>query len=273
MTTAPFTSAKIAPRLAPMICALLTISAGPACWGANWQSNVSKEPAGSFPPPRSYRATFGFGWAGITAATADTNLNFSPPRYEFKGAARTIGLARALWRYDTNYRSVGDARTLRPIEARQVETLRSKKVTTAVSYTAQGVISHVTEEPGKAKKRHFSFSAVNDLVSTMLYLRSQPMKDRSVYRVVVYPATSAYLATVTVTGREKIRVRAGTFDAIKCDLQLSKINKRHELEPHKKFRRGTVWISDDSDRILLRSEAQIFVGTVFGELQSIRFER
>jgi hypothetical protein len=89
---------------------------------------------------------------------------------------------------------------------------------------------------------------------------------------VVYPASSAYLATVTVTGREKISVRAGSYNAIKADLQLSKLGKKLELEPHRKFRRATIWISDDADRIILRIEAQVFVGTVFAELQSVHFE-
>jgi hypothetical protein len=103
-------------------------------------------------------------------------------------------------------------------------------------------------------------------------LRSQPLKDRSAYHVVVYPATNAYLATVTVVGREKISVRAGTYNAIKLNLQLKRINKRLELEPHRKFRRATIWVSDDSERLLLRIEAQVFVGTVFAELQSVHFD-
>jgi hypothetical protein len=33
-----------------------------------------------------------------------------------------------------------------------------------------------------------------------------------------------------------------------------------------------VWLSDDADRILLRAEAEVFVGTVFAELQSVQFD-
>ena len=95
---------------------------------------------------------------------------------------------------------------------------------------------------------------------------------RSVQRIVVYPATSAYLATLTVLGRERLTVPAGSYNAIKLDLQLSKIGKEHKLEPHRKFRRATAWISDDPDRLMLRIEAQIFVGAVFAELQSIEFD-
>jgi hypothetical protein len=106
----------------------------------------------------------------------------------------------------------------------------------------------------------------------MLYLRSQPLTDGSVHRVVVYASTNAYLATVTVIGREEISVRASTYKAIKADLRLDRIGKHLELEPHRKFRRATIWVSDDRDRILLRIEAQIFIGTVFAELQSVRFD-
>ena len=106
----------------------------------------------------------------------------------------------------------------------------------------------------------------------MLYLRSQPLKERSVYRVVVYPANNAYLVTTTVLGREKISVHAGSYNAIKIDLQLLRVGKQLQLEPHRKFRRATIWVSDDTDRILLRIEAQIYVGTIFAELQTVRFD-
>ena len=115
------------------------------------------------------------------------------------------------------------------------------------------------------------FPGVLDLHSALLYIRSQPLADGNVHRIVVYPATGAYLATVTVAGRETVAVGAGAYKAIKLDLQLSKIGKKRELEPHKKFRRASVWISDDADRLLLRIEASVFVGTVFAELQSVRF--
>ena len=75
-----------------------------------------------------------------------------------------------------------------------------------------------------------------------------------------------------MVGREKVSVHAGSYNAIKVDLQLNRIGKKLDLQPHRKFRRATIWVSDDSDRILLRIEAQVFVGTVFAELQSVRFD-
>ena len=68
-------------------------------------------------------------------------------------------------------------------------------------------------------------------------------------------------------------MHAGNYDAIKIDLKLAKIGKTLELEPHRKFRRATIWVSNDANRLLLRVEAQIFIGTVFAELQSLEFDK
>jgi len=243
---------------------------------ANWQGTVTKDPAGDFPELRPLHASYHFGWSGLTAATAE--VHFTKPsrdKFQVDGTGRTIGLVRVLWKLDVNHRAAASAETLHPIETQQTESYRSKKIVTHLAFTNSGVTQTRTEGQGGAtetKTRQFSFPDLFDLHSAALYLRSQPLRDRSVYRVVVYPATNAYLATLTVLKREKISVHAGSYNAIKLDLQLKRIGKHLELEPHRKFRRGTIWVSDDADRLLLRIEAQIFVGTVWAELQSMHFD-
>ncbi|HEY2625141.1 MAG TPA: DUF3108 domain-containing protein [Candidatus Udaeobacter sp.] len=252
---------------------LHTFSFGSA---ANWQSTLTKDPPGNFPELRPLRATYRFGWSGLTAATGE--VHFTKPsqdRLQLDGTGRTIGFVRALWKLDVNHHALANAETLRPVETRQTENYRSKKIATQLTFTNNRVTRARTEGQGSAvitKTRDFSFPNLFDLHSAMLYLRSQPLRDRSIHRVVVYPANSAYLATITVLGREKVSVRAGNYTAIKMDLQLNRIGKKLDLEPHRKFRRATVWVSDDNDRILLRIEAQVFVGTVFAELESVRFD-
>ena len=240
-----------------------------------WESTLTKDPPGDFPELRPARAHYAFGWSGFTAATGDVHFTKTGNRHlELEGKGRTIGLVRALWKLDAHYQSTVDADTLRPIESSQVELYRSKKFITKLAFTNAGVTRTRTEglTTPVTKTDAFDFPGLFDLHSAMLYLRSQPLKDHAVYRAAVYPATSAYVATVTVLGRERISTRAGAYNAIKLDLQLKRIGKDLNLEPHKKFRRATAWVSDDTDRILLRLEAQIFVGTVFAELQSVQFD-
>jgi hypothetical protein len=263
----------IPPRILPTIFAFLAFCS--SSLAENWEATISKEPPGNFPELRPLRAAYRFGWSGLTAATGD--VHFTKPsedKCQLDGTGRTIGLVRALWKLDVDYRAAVSAGTLRPVETEQTENYRSKKVVTHLAFTNTGVTRVRTEGKGaaEAKTRQFNFPNLFDLFSAMLYLRSQPLKDRSVYRVVAYPATNAYLATITVVGREKISVHAGNYSAIKLDLRLKRVGKQRQLEPHRKFRRATIWVSDDTERLLLRIEAQIFVGTVFAELQSVRFD-
>ena len=243
---------------------------------ANWQATVTKDPAGNFPELRPLHASYRFGWSGLTAATGE--VHFTKPsrdKLQFEGTGRTTGLVRVLWRLDVNHRATASAETLHPIETQQTESYHWKKIVTHLAFTSSGVTRTRTEGQGgtvETKTGQFSFADLFDLHSAALYLRSQPLRDHSVYRVVVYPATNAYLATITVVGREKISVHAGSYNAIKLDLQLKRVGKHLELEPHRKFHRATIWVSDDADRLLLRIEAQIFVGTVWAELQSVHID-
>jgi hypothetical protein len=263
----------IGPRILPAIFAFLTFCS--SSLAENWEATLSKEPIGNFPEMRPLRASYRFGWSGLTAATGD--VHFTKPsenKFQLDGTGRTIGFVRALWKLDVNYQAIASAQTLRPIETQQIESYRSKKIVTHLTFTNNGVTRARTEGKGaaEAKTRQFNFPNLFDLFSAMLYLRSQPLKERTVYRVVAYPATNAYLAAVTVVGREKSSVHAGSYSAIKLDLRLKRIGKQRQLEPHRKFRGATIWVSDDPERLLLRIEAQIFVGTVFAELQSVSFD-
>jgi hypothetical protein len=248
------------------------------CWipageAADWQSTLTKDPPGQFPPLRPLRAKYTFGWSGFTAATSDVHyFKASDNRFQLDGTGGTLAFPRFLFKMDVNYSGVTDVDSLRPIEVRQTEAYRASKIVTHLTFRANGVKSERVDGNKPAELRDFSFPHVLDLLSAALYLRSQPLKDRGIYRTVVYPAKNPYLVTITVLGREKIAVRAGSYNAIKMDVKLQRVGKGLQLEPYRKFRRANLWVSDDDDRLLLRVEAQIFVGTVFAELQSVRFE-
>jgi Protein of unknown function (DUF3108) len=240
----------------------------------DWEKTVTLLPRGDFPDPRPLVATYNFGWNGLVAATAELRFDKSEEHLQLQGVGQTVGLVRALWKLDVRHTALADAATLHPIVMHQIEEVRKKTVTTDDVFKRDSVERIRTDTKSKKAPRTSTFTfagGVFDMHTTLLYVRSQPLREGDVYRVVVYPATSPYLATLRVTAREQITIATGTYHAIKLDLQLSKIGKKRELEPHKKFRRASIWVSDDSDRLLLRVEASIFIGKVFAELQSVRF--
>lgn len=240
---------------------------------SDWQSTITASSPPAFPNPRPMHSRYGFAWSGFPCATAEIQLTKAEGnRLQLDLTTRTIGLARTLWKFDATGTSIVDAATLRPISVRQIENDRGEKIVTELAFNSTGVVSKVTETPkNETRERRVEFPRLFDLQSAMLYLRSQPLQERSVQRIVVLSSTSPYLATVSVLGRERITVPAGTYNAIKFDLQLQRI-KDGELQPHRKFRRATAWLSDDSDRLLLKMDAQVFIGSVIGELQSVEFE-
>jgi hypothetical protein len=265
---------RIRQATAMVIGALLLAPLATSSSVPDWQKAVTPLPRGDFPNPRSLVATYEFGWSSLTAATGEVRFANSGNKLQIAATGQTIGIVRGLWRFDTHHLAIADASTLQPISMHQVDEFRSKTLTTDLTFHP-GRVDRFRTDTSSSKppsKKAFTFaSGIYDLHSALLMVRSQPMKAGDVYRLIVYPATNSYLATLTVSGRSTLTTPAGTYPAIKLDLHLKKVGKHNELEPHKKFRRATVWVSDDSDRLLLRVEASVFVGTIFAELQSVRF--
>src|SRR5215469_2375393 len=154
-------------------CAItLLLASWSGSFAADWQATLSKEPAGNFPELRPLRASYRFGWSGVTAASGE--IHFIKPtndRFQLDATGRTIGLVRALWKMDANYRAIADAKTLDPIETQQTEKYRSKKITTYLTFSGSGVTRARTEGDGAAartKTKQFNFLKLFDMNSAAL---------------------------------------------------------------------------------------------------------
>lgn len=212
----------------------------------------------------------------MTAAQAKLELSRAP-RGQFKLTmdTQTIGVARTLWRMDTQQTATCQIATLRPLSLQQTETYKDETETTQAQFLPDEVrrTTKVTPRQGPPEKeKRFKFPNVFDLQTALLYVRSQRLEAGERYRLLVYPSTSAYYVDIEVLGREKLKVASGTYEAIKCQVRLQSITKKFELAPHRKFKRAYAWLSDDHDRLLLKIQADIFVGSVWSELQSVEFE-
>src|ERR1700738_2718532 len=110
-----------------MLVALL-LSAPCVCAAEPWESTLTAASPPSFPNPRPMPAKYGFGWSGFPGATAEIRLNKAAnDRLQLDVSARTIGLVRALWKFDATHTSIVNAATLHPVSVRQVENDRGKK--------------------------------------------------------------------------------------------------------------------------------------------------
>jgi hypothetical protein len=230
---------------------------------------------GDFAPPPPMRLAYRFGWAGLPAAKAEIQF-FSQTltTFEIDATGATSGLARALFKLDIYQQAIENKMSLRPIHFFQEEKYRSETVRTNVDFESNqltGLREKIPDSnPGMPKI--FKFSPVFDVASALLWIRSQPLAQGETESIVVWASNAPYLATVTVLGRETIKVNGHEERAIKFDLKLYGIDSKMHLKEYKLFKSGRGWVSDDAKRIPLRIEADIFVGYVFAELESVQIE-
>lgn len=114
---------------------------------------------------------------------------------------------------------------------------------------------------------------VRDLFAAMLLVRSQPLHDGDRLRLTVFPDRSPYLVDLTVEGRDPLTMFGKKVRTIRFSVGIQSIETKGpqigKLAPHKKFRSGRVWMSDDARRLPLRAEVDVFIGSVFAELVKI----
>ncbi len=188
---------------------------------------------------------------------------------------KTIGFVRTLWRLDAHHIALMQPGTLRPVSVRQTETYHDKTVKTKLDFTEEGVtkLREVEPDEGKpVKQKHFDYADLFDLNSALHWVRSQRLQNGDALKFVVYPASTPYLAEIDVLGRQKLNVAGKSWPAVKMELKLWHITDELALEPHTKFKKAYIWTSDDANRVLLKVEGEIFVGSVWAELDKIDFK-
>lgn len=236
-----------------------------------WREEVASLRPGSFPaPPPEIFMRYVFGWSGIEAAEAQVTLRQSPDGI-WAGTVKggTKSWARTLWKLDAHYRTEVSADGLTSRRMRLAENYRSYRTEEKAEFLAGGVRSwrENTRRGSKPPKwRNFYVEGIRDIAGALLLARSQPLDKGDVIRLAVFPGEWMYLVTAKVEGRENIAWRGGARPVIRATLGIESIGKDYSLKPHRKFQRGTVWVSDDNLRIPLRVEVKVFIGYVFAEL-------
>jgi hypothetical protein len=242
-----------------------------------WSDRIGPETPGPFPLVRPFSGEFRFGWSDIEAASAKARLWCSGDQIIVEVEGGTNGLARVLWQLDAKHRAVILKEGLKPVEFEQVEKYAKKKVQIEAVFKPDGLwrLRAVTPDPKNVPRwRKIKIEPVRDIVSAMLFIRSQPLNNGDKIGLVAFPGDAPFLVEVVVVKHEQIRISGSLRKVIRLDFQIQRIDLKNKdrLTPHGKFKSGTVWISDDENRVPLRAEVDIFIGYVFGELESIHFE-
>ena len=198
-------------------------------------------------------------------------LTFGEPNAEKKGmtvvqsSASSRGAAAALFPYTHNYWCEIDSKTLSSRYFHAIEVDSEESVETSNRYSpTEVVVSEVSTTLSDRRKctESFAFShgPARDMLSAILYIRSQTLAPGEEHTLLLLPFKSPYLLKVRVEAKEKHMGR----DALRMSFAMTKIDRNTlTLKAYKKLKKPvTLWLSDDLDRVPLELRASVFIGDV-----------
>lgn len=243
-----------------------------------WMRNVTRLPPGKHADLRPVSLEYTLDWNHrVNAGRVQLSvMNSEDPANRFVGDAegRSTGFARLLYPYDFRARSIVDQNSLRPLTFQLVEKERSEENSYDIIFEPKRQIFTTTsksKEETISNTGRFRFDFGQDVLSSALYLRSHELKDGDQVSMVVTPFNRPYLATFEVLGRETHNLKGKTYEAIKLDARIGKVNPDLTLKTYEKMKRTTLWFTDDQYRIPLELEAQLTFGFVSARLDEMKW--
>lgn len=241
----------------------------------SWMQKIKPFKNGPHPKLKPTRLKYDLSWKGTVKAGEITfDFNKKDNRYKDLDISQAYGrsqyAAYAVFPYQFSMTSFAKSTTQKPLMFIADEKDKREKVKTSNTFKKNGVIHTSTKNKyihNTTKKREHTFSYANshDPMSAIQYIRRQTLKNGEKIYLCLHPFNSPMFSEVTVLGREKHNGRA----CIKLDVKLQKIDKKTmHLKSYDKLKKATLWISDDTNRIMVELRSEVFIGDVRAVLKS-----
>jgi Protein of unknown function (DUF3108) len=220
------------------------------------------------------KLVFEFGWSGLSVAEAEINTELvnieGEEYYHFSGRAHTLSIVNLLWKMNDSAESYVRAGDLKPVKFIMRQRENSLKVDAVASFDEEQIVLRKKDEyRGKVKPEkvwEYDNRGAFCPLSLAFFTRSIAYEPGDELSFEVIAGTDLYLVTFKVEARETIEVKAGKYRALRVVPTMQKLTGRIPTGDERKFRSATLWISDDKQRLPLKAESEVFIGTVFGEL-------
>jgi len=214
-----------------------------------------------------------FGWNGIAAADARVYITHKmledDPVIHLTADARTIGLARKLWKMDDRIEAFVHPETLKPFKVEIHREEAGKTYKTNILFMQEKRIAHVTDIKGKrVRKREIKYDRVYDPLTLILLVRCLDLKVGRKIAFDVLERKRVYRVILDVLKEENIKVKAGNFHAYKIQPRIYRITRRGKVKKEfsKEVKEVYIWVAKGPQKYLLKVKSKVFVGSVYGEL-------
>ena len=249
----------------------VTVGSGAALWAALAILPGATDPAPPLPFCPGETLTYDVTWsifpAGEVTATLRRLEGHAPEAYEVTTRAQSQGFVSLLYKVDNEFRSVFDPRTFCSQEIHKKTNEGSRHKDTRIVFDSARRLAVLDgrdlgkpNSPPKHAENQIP-TCVADVVTAFYYVRRQPLRVGEQVRLPINDGAKTYEVSVEVQAREQIQTPLGTRYAFR-------------VEPkvfgglYKRKGRMLIWFSDDEQRLPLRINASMAVGTITGTLRS-----
>ncbi len=251
-----------------------------------WLNDVTRVPPGENAALEPVYIEYGLSWNNVLNAgklsvgvIKSEAAQDSPASYLGGAEGKSSGMARVLWPYDFECASVVRQDTLRPVAFNMTEKERNRTLDYHILFESKKLVCSTTkpkEDGSEESVTHlltYKHDFGQDLLSSILYLRSLPLNKGDEIDMVVTPFNRPYLAQFKVEGREKRKVKGEEFDTIKLTAEIGKINKDLTIQDYDKMKTATIWLTEDEFRLPLEIHADLFIGFVSARMKERKWTK
>lgn len=212
-------------------------------------------------------------WKGIPVAEASVEVDSQKTEegkesYLVEAKASTNKVIDVFYKLRHSSDSSFDAESLRPMKFKSIQTENSRKRSSEISFGINGEISSFTERNGKIEdeRKFMSDNLTLDPISAAFLARSIPIEIGKKVEFDIYNAKNRYLISFLVVEIENIKVenfnKKGEKEMRLAYKVVPTIQKLTDTEGEKRFSKGTIWISADEFRDVLKIESEVLVGSI-----------
>lgn len=178
--------------------------------------------------------------------------------YYVKVNGKSAGLVDMMFKVKDEFESYIDQEALVPLKA--IKKIKEGKYTDSDFITFDHANKIATSKRGKTE----IVTNTQDIISAIYYARSMDLtnaKKGDVFPVPFYLDGKTYELRFKYEGKEVLKTSMGTFNTIKVKPQLieGRVFKDNEAL--------TLWVTDDENKLPIRVESDIFVGSVKVDLE------
>jgi len=211
-----------------------------------------------------FRISYGIVNAGIATLDLSTTTLNGKNVFHAKGRGYTTGITKQLFRVEDDYQSYFDITTNKPYRfVRKIdEGGYTKNQEGFFDQLNKNVL--VKDYKNNSQNSFPTNDNIQDIVSSFYFLRNHPkinsLKNGESIEIDMFFDDEIYKFKLKFLGKEEIRTKFGKINAMKFRpyVQSGRVFKQQEGL--------TVWISDDDNKIPLKIQANLLVGSLKAEL-------